>query len=296
MTFAPPTIVQAAKVWTSNGGKNLGIVGNAAHRARQSYHNGKDAIDEFHRTAANDYSIRLKADRDGLTNAASALDLGRLNGSLDELRAFSKWLVEYTQDAGPGTEDIREIIFAGTHKGKIVVLRWLRDRGVASAPQPGEADDSHLTHSHISWLRSSEFSDKTGPFRTYFEEEQVRGFVRLAGPAASIVVKDAGAGGLLLRGQGKVVPVPVGLAYAHGDPIKLLDPIIAGKPRTDFWMLGRLIGFGASQEAMFVLERNCTVTPIVADCSAPIAAAVKVAVDKTKASARIKDPTIVFGA
>jgi hypothetical protein len=48
-------------------------------------------------------------------------------------------------------------------------------------------------------------------------------------------------------------------------PIKLLEPISAGKPNTDEWTLGRLIGV----EAAFLLERNLTVTPIpVADCSA----------------------------
>ena len=108
--------------WTRQGGVNLGVVGDEAHQKRASYHNGQDAIDKYGRTAANDYSIRLPRDREPyLTNAASACDLGKLNGDLDNLYAFSRWLVQRCRDRAPGTGDIREVIFSPDGK---VVKRW----------------------------------------------------------------------------------------------------------------------------------------------------------------------------
>jgi hypothetical protein len=171
MTYAPTSISNVMKVWTSNGGVNSGIVGDSAHRARPSYHNGKDAIDEYDRTRSTDYSIRLDRDWNGLTNAASAMDLGKLDGSLTKLQAFSRWLVQRCKDRAPGTSDIREIIYSPDGK---VVKRWdnharrLYD-GYPTAT--GQGDSSHLWHTHISFFRDSEKRDKTGLFLPYFTKE-----------------------------------------------------------------------------------------------------------------------------
>lgn len=157
MTFAPPTLVDLAEFWTANGGVNLGIVGDAAHTAGgTSYHLGRDDL------RPDAYSIRTARDKAGLSNAASAIDLGRFNGSLLQLRDFSKWLVGEGQRNAPGTRDIREIIYSDDGSR---VLRWDRERGFASAPQTGEADNSHLTHTHISYYRDSEMRDKRNAFR-----------------------------------------------------------------------------------------------------------------------------------
>jgi len=160
MTYAPGQIFALQNYWVIRGGKALGIVGDTAHQAKgTSYHLGKDKL------SATAYSARTARDVSGLTNAASAIDLGRLNGSLKQLRKFSIWLVEQGQHKAPGTRDIREIIY--TPDGNIV-LRWDRERGAASSPRPGEADNSHLTHTHISFYRDSEYREKVGLFEPYF--------------------------------------------------------------------------------------------------------------------------------
>ena len=164
MTYNPNTLRALGAFWTAQGGVNLGVVGDTAHAAKgYSYHLGADQL------AANAYSAQTARDRAGLTNAASAIDLGRLGGTLPKLRAFSRWLVGRGQRNEPGTSDIREIIY--TLDGK-VVLRWDRERGYAAAPRAGEADDSHLTHTHISFYRDSEGRDKRSLFAPYFAPPQ----------------------------------------------------------------------------------------------------------------------------
>jgi hypothetical protein len=67
---------------------NLGIVGDTGHVATGvSYHLGKDQL------RAGAYSATLPRDKAGLSNAASACDLGKLGGSLAGLQKFSSWLV-----------------------------------------------------------------------------------------------------------------------------------------------------------------------------------------------------------
>jgi hypothetical protein len=170
MTYAPATIsalrsylIKAIPI----SGAKVGIVGDAAHAKRASYHNGKDRIVAYHRTRATDYSIRHDRDWQGLTNAASAIDIGNHDG----LASLSRWLVDRCQANAPGTRDIREVIYAGMWRGKLTILRYDRDRGVASEPQPGEADDSHFFHSHVSFRRDSEKRDKIGIFKPYYEPE-----------------------------------------------------------------------------------------------------------------------------
>jgi hypothetical protein len=138
-------------------------VGDAAHQRRASYHNGQDAITRYGRTAATDYSIRTVRDREPyLTNAAAALDIGNFR----RLRSLSLSLVSQARANAPGTRDMREIIYSPDGAR---VLRWDRERGVSSLPRAGEADDSHLWHTHISWYRDSENRDKLAPFVRFFE-------------------------------------------------------------------------------------------------------------------------------
>lgn len=168
MTYAPATLIELRDFWVSQGGDDLGIVGDAKHAARSSYHNGKDRI------VANDnwdtdYTVRLPRDRCCATNAASAIDLGRLDGTLRELQTFSRWLVRQCQDKAPGTEDIREVIWSPDGK---VVRRWDHNTGkiYVGGDGTGQGDDSHLWHTHISYYRDSEKRDKVAVFRRYFEE------------------------------------------------------------------------------------------------------------------------------
>lgn len=162
MTYAPASLRATAAYWTAHGGVSLGIVGDTGHVARGvSYHLGRDQL------TATAYSIKTARDKAGLTNGASAMDFGRLNGSLGGLRQFSVWLVDQARRNQPGTFDLREIIYS---PDGATVLRWDRERGYASKPQGGEADDSHLTHTHVSWYRDAEARDHTTAIRPYFEE------------------------------------------------------------------------------------------------------------------------------
>jgi hypothetical protein len=164
VTYNPPTLRDLGRYWTAHGGTNLGVVGDTRHQAKgTSYHLGASQL------TATAYSRRTARDRAGLTEAASAIDLGRFNGSLGHLRTFSKWLVKRCQLNSPGTQDIREVIY--TDDGKRV-LRWDRERGVVSAPRTGEADSSHLTHTHVSFYRDSEKRSKVGVFAPYFAPVQ----------------------------------------------------------------------------------------------------------------------------
>ena len=162
MTYAPKSITDVMKVWTTNGGVNLGIVGDTAHAATgTSYHLGKDQL------SAGAYSAVLARDRAGLSNAASAMDLGRLDGTLANLQKFSKWLVARTRAGAAETRDIREIIYS---PDGVAIKRWDNNAKVlyTGGDGTGQGDNSHRTHTHISFFRDSEYRDKTGLFLPYF--------------------------------------------------------------------------------------------------------------------------------
>lgn len=164
MTFAPPRILEVRHFLKGEdpdlSSSELGIVGGPSHIAQgTSYHLGEDQLI----MSKNPYSARTARDRAGLTDAASALDI---DDDLDELRELSSWLVEECRRGAPGTLDIREIIY--TPDGKRV-LRWDRERGINSEPFP-DNDLSHLNHTHISWYRDSEFRDKVGVFKRFYDQ------------------------------------------------------------------------------------------------------------------------------
>jgi len=161
VSYPPATLTALGAYYVAHGGVNLGIVGDASHTAGGvSYHLGADHL------IAGAYSARTARDLAGLTNAASAIDLGRIHDSLGALRQFSNWLVSQARLNAPGTDDMREIIYS---PDGAIVLRWDRERGYASLPRPGEADNTHLTHTHISYYRDSQSREKVSVFRRYFE-------------------------------------------------------------------------------------------------------------------------------
>jgi hypothetical protein len=161
----PATLRMLGAYWTERGGVNLGVVGDGRHT--KGYHLGEDRIYDGNGPGlgSDDYSVQTPRDRIGLSEAASAIDLGKLGGSLTNLYAFSAWLVSRCQANAEGTSDIREVIYSDDG---IRVLRWDRQRGYSSAPRLGEADDSHLTHTHISYYRDSELRDKVATFAAYW--------------------------------------------------------------------------------------------------------------------------------
>lgn len=172
MTYAPASLLTLRVYLASKTGLpnvSLGIVGDSSRHVR-GYHLGRDRIYSANGSGDADYSVRTDRDRSGLSNAASAIDIGNFK----QLRAMSVWLVERARSNTPDTHDIREIIYS---PDGVRVLRWDRERGVSSAPRTGEADNSHLTHTHISWYRDSETRDKTSAFKAYFEGEDMLAIV-----------------------------------------------------------------------------------------------------------------------
>lgn len=162
MTYAPRTLLDLEALWVKNGGVPLGIVGDTAHiAAGTSYHLGKDHL------IAGAYSARLPRDLAGLDNAASAIDLGKLHGSLFFLQAFSRWLVAEIRAHPTTYRDVREVIYSpdGTH-----VYRWdnYGSHLYLGGTGTGQGDDTHLWHTHISWYRDSEYRAKTQLFAPYF--------------------------------------------------------------------------------------------------------------------------------
>lgn len=174
MTFAPKSLLDVRaylKPRTGLSDVELGISGDPAHAAGgTSYHLGRDDLD----MAINPYSVRTARDKAGLTNAASAEDIGMF----PRLREFSVWLVARCRKGAADCADIREVIYS---PDGLIVLRWDRERGVTSAPRTGEADDSHLFHTHISWYRDSEFHDRLAVFRVFFEGDDVHEFYQVTG-------------------------------------------------------------------------------------------------------------------
>lgn len=142
----------------------VGIVGDPAHKG--GYHCGSD------RLVPDDYSNKTARDRRGLTEAASAIDIGMFSvkgadGKTYDWKDLSVWMVAECRKGAPGTRDIREIIY--TDDGKRV-LRWDRENGQDSPPHTGEADNSHLTHTHTSKYRDSESRRLTPLFERWNEE------------------------------------------------------------------------------------------------------------------------------
>lgn len=167
MTYAPDTLQELAAYWTAHGGESLGIVGNARHRV--GYHLGRDRIFDGPTgpgIGARDYSVELERDRAGLTNGAAAIDFGELDGSLDGLRQFSRWLVARCLVDPETRADIREVIY--TPDGATVQRYSSVDNAIHTGP--GNGDDSHLRHTHVSYYRDSEARDKIAAIRPYFEE------------------------------------------------------------------------------------------------------------------------------
>lgn len=155
MTFAPASIQKAQRYIHDKTGvswNGLGIVGDKDHRG--GYHCGRDRVDD------DDYSVdESPRDRNGLSYAASALDIGYWSG----LRKFSIWLVAQCEANTPDTRDIREVIYSPDGK---TVKRWDR------LGKRDSGDGSHRTHTHVDWFRDSEFNDKTAVFRRYWDDEE----------------------------------------------------------------------------------------------------------------------------
>lgn len=183
MTFAPRELLkvrhffQGMYPWLSN--EALGIVGGPSHiAAGTSYHLGRDQL----KMSKDPYSARLRRDREGLSNAASAFDLDdALGGGPKELQQLSIWMVDQCRRQAPDTLNIREIIYS---PDGVAVLTWDRERGVSSYPMP-RGSITHREHSHFSYYRDTEGQDKVNPFRRFYASKTMKElgmlFLKIAG-------------------------------------------------------------------------------------------------------------------
>lgn len=166
MTYAPDTLEALRTLLADHIAglepNEIGIVGDTNHQAkRSSYHLGKGQL------TSDSYSVTESSrDRKGLTEAASAMDIGdgwsvTVNGKRHNLQTFSVWLVAQCKAGKSDTKDIREIIYSPDGE---IVKRW-DALGVRST-----GDNTHTWHTHISWFRDSEKRDKTALFKRWLTE------------------------------------------------------------------------------------------------------------------------------
>lgn len=220
MTYSPKTLNALAQFWTKNGGVFLGVVGNKAHTV--GYHLGRDRIYDGNGPGlgAQDYSVVMARDKAGLTDAAAAIDLGRLDGTLGNLYEFSTWLVRQCQTGQPGYRDIREIIYSPDGQK---VVRYSGVDGDIHAGE-GNGDESHITHTHISYFRDSEQRDKIELFRGYFEGASVN-FRWIDGKPDSgpgtVTVKGNGHSAIL--NDGTLFPLPAGAQKHSYGRVQFID-------------------------------------------------------------------------
>ena len=256
MTFSPPKLLELRAFLAPRTGLsavNLGIVGDTAHAKRGvSYHLGRDHLQ------GSAYSRKTKRDKEGLSSAASAMDIGNHKG----LRRLSLALVAACQANAPGTSDIREVIYTpdGEH-----VFRWDRERGHASAPVKSvlrngrwtQGDMTHLFHTHVSWYRDSEDRDKVGVFAPLYgekgpDEVPLIDFTLANDEKAGIIrVKDGGATVVTIDG-GERPKLPAGLVRPVLGPATLK---IRGE-------LPHYVLFIGTNEIGFVSENEVEFTPI----------------------------------
>lgn len=223
MTTSPQSLRDLGSYWTRHGGVNLGVIGDKGHTI--GYHLGRDRIFGPGGAGADDYSVMLLRDKQGLSLAASAIDLGKLDGTLKGLQDFSRWLVRRCQSHAEGSRDIREIIYS---PDGVKVQRW---SGVDNTIHtgPGNGDLSHRTHTHISYYRDSEFRDKRPLFRPYFETEaDMIGFT-LAPDSRTGTVRVSIAGAAAIRlDDGALIGLTVGEDKEVMGFGKLLKPFGTG--------------------------------------------------------------------
>lgn len=161
MTYPDPALVDARNYLIGLGipGNSIGIVGDQSHRATGGYHVGNDVLAMIGKLFT-DYSKRqTEKDRPG-SDAAMALDVGGL--SARALSDLTNWLIAQCRAGTADTRNIREIIGRRTPAGGVT-----RYDALGILADSGSSD--HETHTHISYYRDSEGTDKTAVFRRYYE-------------------------------------------------------------------------------------------------------------------------------
>lgn len=161
MTYADPALLNARNYLIGRGipGDSIGIVGDQSHQSSGGYHVGNDVLAAIGKLYT-DYSKRQTDKDQPGSNAAMALDVGGLSGQ--QLYELTSWIIAQCRAGTPDTRNIREVIGRRTPSGGVT-----RYDALGILPDSGSAD--HETHTHISYYRDSEGTDKTSLFRRYYE-------------------------------------------------------------------------------------------------------------------------------
>jgi hypothetical protein len=186
MTYKPKVLADAMAFWVAHGGADGGIVGDAAHALRPTYHNGWDrAVSRYGTTdmavvASKDYTYAQKRDQ-VKSDAAMGIDLSWPLANKTPLYKVGTWLVEQCKAGAPDTDALREVIWS---PDGVYVKRWdyvskqvytsLRKNsdGSITVLKTGQGDASHFWHDHIGCFRDSEARPALlALLRRYFEED-----------------------------------------------------------------------------------------------------------------------------
>lgn len=163
MTNAPADLLGFRRAVMAETGladpADVGIVGDGIHQRTGGYHEGRSvlaAIGRYHPGAAagsstEDYSARLARDRAGLTEDASAADIGASwpRGGRQAWLRFNRLLVAQLQAGDPALAAIRAINYSpdGTSRRRI-------DRQYGFANVQDSADSVDI-HTHFEWYRDT---------------------------------------------------------------------------------------------------------------------------------------------
>jgi len=179
MSTKPKSLADLEDYYEAHGGRSLGVVGNTSHT--QGYHLGRDRIYDGSGPGIGDadYSVKLPRDELGLTDAASAIDFGRIDDSLAKLRKFSVWMVDRCLADEEYRRAFREIIYSPDGEfvmrysrpdNRIIPSLRKKPDGTIVIINPGNGDASHFLHTHSSFMRDTRTWDLVALIRPYFEE------------------------------------------------------------------------------------------------------------------------------
>jgi hypothetical protein len=163
MTSAPKDLLNfRSLVMSATGITNqaeVGIVGDTSHQKTGGYHIGKDgliAIGRYHPNAqagasTEDYSCRIGRDRKGLTNNASAMDIGRdwVKGGHGAWLRWNNLVVNALRSGDHRLSTLRAVNYTPDGNQK---FRTDREQGFTIVTSGDTVD----IHTHFEWYRDTE--------------------------------------------------------------------------------------------------------------------------------------------
>lgn len=163
MSTRPQSLIDVGQLVKSNF--PTAAISIRAARSARGFHAGRAEIFGPAGQGARDYSVKAARNSAGLTDASSAIDISRISykGADSPLRQLTASLVAQSA-AGQDGAQLFEVIgpdATGAANYWGVLTGW--------QPRPAWADGSHRWHVHVSYYRDTEFSDRTAPFRRFFE-------------------------------------------------------------------------------------------------------------------------------